>query len=202
MARQFFGKIVRRASGKGLDVEQAFFGGWDDGGGVASQSASGREAGEEGRRRADGGGRNRRVDFRGQQRRNETQEPATDAQARLWRKSQTAEVKGAIWVMCWRENRHGLIGNVRVTRAHGRAEREAAVEMAREIPGGRKRVTLGADRGYDTREFVEQLKDRNVTAHVAQNVNGRRSAADSRTTRHEGYWVSQRRRKGVEELFG
>jgi hypothetical protein len=67
--------------------------------------------------------------------------------------------------------------------------------MAREIPGGRKRVTLGADRGYDTREFVEQLKDRNVTAHVAQNVSGRRKAVDTRTTGHEGYRVSQRRRK-------
>ncbi len=148
------------------------------------------------------GGRNREVDFRGQQRRNETQEPATDAEARLWRKSQTAEAKRSDLGHVLGQNRHGLIGNVRVTRAHGRAEREAAVEMAREIPGGRKRVTLGADRGYDTREFVEQLKDRNVTPHVAQNVSGRRSAADSRTTRHEGYWVSQRRRKGVEELFG
>ncbi len=56
-------------------------------------------------------------------------------------------------------------------------------------------MTLGADRGYDTREFVEQLKDRNVTAHVAQNVSGRRKAVDTRTTGHEGYRVSQRRRK-------
>jgi hypothetical protein len=148
------------------------------------------------------GGRNREVDFRGQQRRNETQESATDAEARLWRKSQTAEAKRSDLGHVLGENRHGLIGNVRVTRAHGRAEREAAVEMAREIPGGRKRVTLGADRGYDTREFVEQLKDRNVTPHGAQNVSGRRSAVDGRTTRHGGYWVSQRRRKGVEEFFG
>ena len=148
------------------------------------------------------GGRNREVDFRGQQRRNETQESATDAEARLWRKSQTAEAKRSDLGHVLGENRHGLIVNVRVTRAHGGAEREAAVEMAREIPGGRKRVTLGADRGYDTREFVEQLKDRNVTPHGAQNVSGRRSAVDGRTTRHEGYWASQRRRKGVEELFG
>jgi hypothetical protein len=148
------------------------------------------------------GARNREVDFRGQQRRDETHESATDPEARLWRKSQTAEAKLSYLGHVLGENRHGLIGNVRVRKAHGRAEREAAVEMAREIPGGRKRVTLGADRGYDTREFVEQLQDLNVTPHVAQNVSGRRSAVDGRTTRHEGYWASQRRRKRVEEFFG
>jgi len=148
------------------------------------------------------GGRNREVYFRRQQRRNETHESATDAEARLWRKSQTAEAKLSWLGHVLGENRHGLIVNVRLTRAHGRAEREAAVEIAREIPGGTERVTLGADRGYDTREFVEQLQDLNVTPHVAQNRSGRRSAVDGRTTRHEGSWVSQKRRKLVEEFFG
>jgi hypothetical protein len=74
--------------------------------------------------------------------------------------------------------------------------------MAREIPGGMKRVTVGGDKGYDAREFVGQMKELNVTPHVAQNVSRRRSAVDGRTTRHEGYWVSQRRRKLVEEFFG
>ncbi len=92
------------------------------------------------------GGRNRQVDFRGQQRRNETQESATDAEARLWRKSQTAEAKRSGLGHALGENRHGLIRNVRVTRAHGRAKREAAVEKARENPGLTGRVALGQSR--------------------------------------------------------
>jgi IS5 family transposase len=100
------------------------------------------------------------------------------------------------------ENRHGLIVNVRLTRASGRAEREAAVEMAGEIAGGVKRVTLAADRGYDARETVKRLRELNVTPHVAQNTRGRSSAVDGRTTRHEGYRESQRKRKMVEEFFG
>jgi IS5 family transposase len=100
------------------------------------------------------------------------------------------------------ENRNGLVVNVRVTQATGRAEREAAIEMARQIPGGTKRVTVAGDRGYDTREFVESLRDLCVTPHVAQNDRHRRSAIDQRTARHEGYEISQRKRKRVEEVFG
>ncbi len=203
MARQFFAEIVRQAKQRGWMSSKHFS---VDGTMVEAWASQKRFRPKQEKRDDDEpteGGRNREVDFRGQQRRNETQESATDAEARLWRKSQTAEAKRSDLGHVLGQNRHGLIGNVRVTRAHGRAaEREAAVEMAREIPGGRKRVTLGADRGYDTREFVEQLKDRNVTPHVAQNVSGRRSAVDGRTTRHEGYWASQRRRKRVEEFFG
>ena len=73
--------------------------------------------------------------------------------------------------------------------------------MVARIPTG-KRITLGADRGYDTREFVEELRGMDVTPHVAQNESGRRSAIDGRTTRHAGYGVSQRKRKRVEEIFG
>lgn len=100
------------------------------------------------------------------------------------------------------ENRNGLVVNTRVTLATGTAERDAAVEMAREIPGGGKRVTVGADRGYDTSGFVQALRDLKVTPHVAQHTNGRSSAIDERTTRHEGYAVSQKKRKRVEEVFG
>ena len=92
--------------------------------------------------------------------------------------------------------------NTRVTLASGTAEREAAVEMVKQIPGGSSRVTLGGDRGYDTRGFVEELRELNVTPHVAQNTSQRRSAIDERTTRHDGYGVSQRKRKRVEEVFG
>ncbi|MCS7043346.1 MAG: hypothetical protein NZR01_11190 [Bryobacteraceae bacterium] len=97
-----------------------------------------------------GGERNLEVDFRDQRRRNETQESVTDGKALLWRKGQTAEAKRGHPGHALGANRHGLIVNVRVTRAHGRAEREAAVEMVREIAGGTRRVTLASDSRYDT----------------------------------------------------
>ncbi len=100
------------------------------------------------------------------------------------------------------EKRQGLVVNVRVTQAHGRAEREAAVEMAEEIPGGTRRVTLAADKAYDTRECVERLRQLGVRPHVASNESGRSSAVDGRTRRHEGYGLSQRAGKRVEEFFG
>jgi hypothetical protein len=92
--------------------------------------------------------------------------------------------------------------NTRVTLATGRAEREAAIGMIEQIPGGSKRVTLGADRGYDPGDFVEQMREFRVTPHVAQNVTNRRSAIDARTTRRLGYAISQRKRTRVEKVFG
>ena len=99
------------------------------------------------------------------------------------------------------DNRHGLVLDVRVTQASGTAERDAAAEMLSHKPAS-KRTTLGADRGDDTRAFVQQMRDSNVMPHVAQNTTNRSSAIDGRTTRHEGYAVSQRQRKRVEEVFG
>ena len=97
------------------------------------------------------------------------------------------------------ENRHGLAVGARLTQATGRAEREAAIELLEEIPR-RRRITLGADKGYDVPAFVEQLRQHDVTPHVARKV--RYSALDGRTTRHVTYQVSQRLRKRVEEIFG
>ena len=99
------------------------------------------------------------------------------------------------------ENRNGLVVDVRVTQATGTAERDAAAAMLSAKPGS-KRATLGADRGYDTAGFVKQMRAIKVTPHVAQNDSHRRSAVDARTTRHEGYAISQRKRKRVEEVFG
>ena len=97
-------------------------------------------------------------------------------------------------------NRHGLVVDTRVTQATGTAEREAALAMAEAIPG-QQRVTLGADKNYDTHDFVRELRELRVTPHVAQNTTGRSSAIDGRTTRHPGYTVSQRKRKCVEEIL-
>jgi IS5 family transposase len=99
------------------------------------------------------------------------------------------------------ENRNGLIVDAALTLATGTAEREAALEMIGGLPTG-SGITLGADKGYDTADFVAALRSMGVTPHVAQNDTNRRSAIDGRTTRHEGYGVSQRKRKRVEEVFG
>jgi transposase len=141
------------------------------------------------------------VDFRGEKRSNDTHESTTDHDARLFKKAQGQEAKLGYLGHLLAENRHGLAVNTRLTLATGRAEREAALAMAEEIPGVR-RVTLGADKNYDTHDFVREIRWRRVTPHLAQNNTHRRSALDQRTTRHPGYAVSQRKRKRVEEIFG
>jgi IS5 family transposase len=100
------------------------------------------------------------------------------------------------------ENRSGLIVDARLTRVSGHAERLAALEMIEAVAGRPRAVTLGADKGYDAAEFVEDLRALNVRPHVAQNTSRRRSAIDRRTTRHPGYVVSQCIRKRIEEAFG
>ena len=121
--------------------------------------------------------------------------------ARLYKKTRGSEARLGYLGHVLTENRNGLVVDVRTTQASGTAEREAAIEM---ISGKTvsKRVTLGGDKGYDTRGFVEATRELNVTPHVAQNNSHRRSAIDERTTRHDGYAVSQRKRKRVEEVFG
>jgi transposase len=147
-----------------------------------------------------GGGRNAEVDFRGQRRSRETHASTTDPEARLFKKGgQAAKLCYLGHVLT--DNRHGLVVDVELTLASGTAERTAALAMLdRRRRDGRS--TLGADRGYDTRDFVAGLRERGVTPHVAQHDRNRRSAIDGRTTRHPGYAVSQRRRKRVEEVFG
>jgi transposase len=147
------------------------------------------------------GGHNRLVDFHGEKRRNETHESTTDPDARLYRKGKGKESRLAFMGHALMENRHGLVVDTRLTLATGKAEREAALEMV-SVVSGRKRITLGADKGYDTADFVDSLRQLRATPHVAQNNRGRRSAIDQRTVRHPGYAVSQRMRKRVEEIFG
>jgi transposase len=141
------------------------------------------------------------VNFHGERRTNATHQSTTDPEARLYKKGQGAEAKLSYLGHVTMENRNGLVVEARLTPATGTAERDAALEMAAEIPG-RHRVTLGGDKGYDTRGFVAGLRALGVTPHVAQNTSGRRSAIDERTTRRRGYAISQRARKRVEEVFG
>lgn len=147
-------------------------------------------------------GAGREADFHGETRTNDTHQSTTDPEARLYKKSKGAEAKLAYLGHLLMENRNGLVVRTRVTRADGTAEREAALAMVK--PFSRvKRVTLGADKNYDVREFVERLRRMRVTPHVAQNKKrSGGSAIDARTTRHPGYGVSQQKRKRIEQGFG
>ena len=148
-----------------------------------------------------GSGRNADRDFHGERRSNDTHASKTDADARLFRKSGGQSAKLCYIGHLLMENRNGLIVDTELTRASGRAERLAAEAMIETVaPSGR--VTLAADKAYDTAEHVSALREIGVTPHVAQNNNGRRSAIDGRTTRHAGYAISQRIRKRIEEPFG
>jgi transposase len=141
------------------------------------------------------------VDFKGEKRKNQTHESSTDPDARLWTKSRGSQAKLSYMGHVLMENRNGLLLQTFLTEANGRAERDAALLMAEALPPG-KRVTMGGDKAYDTREFVGELRGMNITPHVAQNTTNRRSAVDERTTRHAGYEVSQQKRRRVEQSFG
>jgi hypothetical protein len=155
--------------------------------------------------RKDGGTDDDGRNFHGESRTNDTHASKTDADARLYRKSRTAEARLAYLGHLLIENRHGLIVDAMATHADGTAERDAGMLMlqaqGRAAPWRRR--TIGADKNYDTRDFVEVARGLNVTPHVTQNV-GRRggSAIDARTTRHEGYAMSQACRPRIEPAFG
>jgi transposase len=146
-------------------------------------------------------GRNGERNFHDEKRSNATHASTTDPEAKLYRKGKGKEAKLCFMGHALMENRHGLVVQADTTEANGYAEREAALEMIdRQAPGTSNQLTLGADKAYDAREFVADLRQKCVTPHVAQKA--RSSAIDGRTTRHAGYAVSQRKRKLVEEAFG
>src|SRR3954463_7010074 len=138
------------------------------------------------------------VDFHGERRSNETHESTTDADARLARKSGGHEAKLAYCGNVLIENRNGLVVDAELLQANGTAERDAALLMAERIEGD-KRVTVAADKGYDTKEFVREIRGMNVTPHVAQNDKRRGgSAIDGRTTRHAGALLGAARKAGLD----
>ena len=142
--------------------------------------------------------------FHGQKRANDTHQSTTDPDARLFRKARGKEAKLAYMGHALMENRHGLAIDGMVSQASGTAERDAAEIMLKTRAGGGKRISVGADKGFDTADHVAALRKMNVTPHVAQYSNSgpRKSAIDARTTRHAGYGLSQTRRKAVECIFG
>jgi transposase len=151
---------------------------------------------------ASGGGRNAERDFHGEKRSNKTHASCTDPEAKLYKKSTGGEAKLAYLGHTLMENRNGLIINAKASAADGHGERETALEMLAELPGARRK-TVGADKNYDTREFVDECRTLKITPHVARNDKRRGgSAIDGRTSRHSGYEASMKMRKRVEEPFG
>jgi transposase len=151
---------------------------------------------------AAGGGRNAEADFHGQRRSNETHASTTDRDARLYKKGPGKEAKLCFIGHGLMENRSALLVDACLTPADGHAERIAGLHMIEARADRPRAITLAADKGYDAEDFINELRSMNVTPHVAQNTSGRRSAIDGRTTRHDGYAVSQRIRKRIEEAFG
>ena len=147
--------------------------------------------------------KNPTVNFHGETRRNDTHQSTTDPDARLYKKAVGREAKLAYLGHLLTENRHGLIVDTAVTAASGTAERDAAIVMLGELPLTTRRVTVGADKLYDTRDWVATVRRMHVTPHVAASLNRYGgSAIDGRTLRHAGYAMSQRKRKLIEQAFG
>jgi transposase len=142
-------------------------------------------------------------DWRGEPRSNDTHESKTDGDSRLYRKSNAAPAQPSYLGHVLSDNRHGLVVNVRASQANGTAERDIAAQMLADVASPGKRVTVGADKAYDTKGFVKACRELKVTPHVAQNNNRLGgSAIDERTTRHVGYQISVRVRKRIEQCFG
>lgn len=199
MAREFFGQVLALAQWQGLTSDEHFsvdgtlIQAWASHKSFKPKDGSGEPPTP--------GGRNAEVDFKGEKRSNQTHASSTDPDARLYRKSDAAPAVLGYLAHGLMENRNGLIVDVETTPATGTAEREAALTML--LRSRRKAgATIGADKGYDTRDFVARTRAAGVTPHVAQNTSNRRSAVDARTTRHAGYAVSMRKRKQIEEAFG
>jgi transposase len=200
VAEKFFAGVLEQAETAGLPSDEHFsvdgtlIGAW------ASQKSFQRKDRSETTAPDDPG--NPTINFHGEERRNDTHESKTDPEARLARKSGGHESKLAYCGNLLIENRNGLVVDTELQQCSGTAERDAALLMAERIEGV-GRVTLAADKGYDTRDLVADMRAMNVTPHVAQNVKRRGgSAIDGRTTRHAGYAISQRKRKRIEEVFG
>lgn len=199
VAAAFFNEIVEQArqqeliSDEHFSVDGTLLDAW------ASQKSF-QKKGKRSKPPTDDDPSNPMVNFKGEQRRNDTHQSTTDPDSRLFRKGLNREAKLSYFGHVIAENRNGLLVRVKASHAHGRAEREAALEMVRPLTKPGSRITLGGDKGYNTRGFVEDLRKIGVTPHVADKK--KYSAVDRRTTRHSGYDISQRKRKRVEEPFG
>jgi len=199
VARKFLAELMDHKELRGLLSDEHFS---VDGTQIAAWASMKSFKAKDGSGDPPGPGRNGERDFHGEKRSNATHVSTTDPEAQLYRKGRGKEAKLSFMGHTLMENRNGLIVVAALTKATGTAERSAAEEMIVRHSPGASRITLGADKGYDAASFVADMRALNVTPHVAQNISGRRSAIDARTTRHPGYAVSQKKRKRIEEPFG
>ena len=199
VAKEFLAEVVAQAGAKGLTSDEHFT---VDGTLLEAWASQKSYQAKEGKQPPPDDPGNPTVNFRGERRSNQTHASKTDPEAQMARKGEGKESKLSYSGDLLVENRNGLIVNAEVFVANGTAERDAALVMLEQIPG-EKLVTVGGDKGFDTRDFVAECRHLGVTPHVAQNLkrNGG-SAIDGRTTRHLGYGLSQKRRKRIEECFG
>jgi transposase len=147
-------------------------------------------------------GRNGERDFHNEKRSNDTHASTTDPESKLYKKGKGKEAKLSFMGNAMTENRNGFVVEAELRQASGTVEREAAKDMITRRSPGSERITVGGDKGFDSADFVTDLRALNVTPHIAQNTTNRASAIDGRTTRHPGYEISQKKRKLVEEPFG
>jgi transposase len=147
-------------------------------------------------------GRNAEVSFHGQRRTNQTHASTTDPEARMARKSNATAAKLSYAGHCLMEHRNALLVDIELSEANGYAERDTALEMLGRLPASKRRRTIAGDKGYDTKDFVADVRGLGFTPHIAPNTTRQRSTIDGRTTRHEGHATSQRIRKRIEEPFG
>jgi len=198
VAQSFFAAVVGQARAQGLlsdehfTVDGTLLEAW------AGQKSFKRKDGKEVKPPSDDDPGNPTVDFHGERRSNQSHHSTTDPEAQLARKGPGKEAKLSFAAYALMDNRHGLAVGGCVNQATGRAEVEAALGLVEQIAGW-GRVTLGADKGYDRKEFVQELREHRVTPHIARKPH---SAIDARTTRHPGYAIRQRKRKRIEEIFG
>lgn len=218
VAKLFFGKVVEQAQAARLTSSDHFsvdgtlidawasFKSFQPKDPKAEKQARNRKKAERRRRGGkgpkSGSGRNAEVSFHGQKRSNETHESKTDPEAKLAKKSDGQPARLSYAGHALMENRNGLLVDLRISEANGHAERDTALFMLVEELPGSKSITVGADKGYDSRDFVDQCRFYGIVPHIAQHNTKRRSAVDRRTTRHDGYAISQRVRKRIEEVFG
>lgn len=202
VAVAFFNQVLDQARAKGLVSEEHFS---VDGTLVEAwasfKSLKAKDGSDDHRPPPDDPG-NPSIDWKNEKRTNATHQSSTDADARMYKKSKGSQTRMAFLGHALMENRNGLVYATTITIATGTAEREAAIKLVSGVGAINKRITLGADKAYDTAEFVAECRALNVTPHVAQNDTNRKSALDGRTTRHEGYDVSRKKRMRAEEIFG
>ncbi len=147
-------------------------------------------------------GRNTEVSFHGERRSNQTHVSTTDPEARMARKSNATAAKLSYTGHLLMEHRNALLVDIELSEANGYAERVTALELLTRLPATKRRRTVAGDKGYDTKDFVADVRDLGFTPHIAPNTTRQSSTIDGRTTRHEGHAVSQRIRKRIEEPFG